>query len=119
MQEVNTGRYKLTEERFRLLSCSEIVDILESPKKYLISSKPLFKIELIYKNGPITTIEPKWNFEGTIWSIICDGKETYIENQYVKPFLKEICFDKYVCFNDRFYLLFQIADSLGKNEQLR
>jgi hypothetical protein len=111
----------LKEETFLSLSSCEIIDIIESPYQspyhILIPQTPLLKIELISKNTGKTTIEPLWYFDGTAWKVLSHDKIKYIAYEYLMSFLKDIQFDKYVYFEDRFYLLFQIADVLLNNQQ--
>ncbi len=113
--------YELKEETFLSLSSCEIIDIIESPYQspyhILIPQTPLLKIELISKNTGKTTIEPLWYFDGTAWKVLSHDKIKYIAYEYLMSFLKDIQFDKYVYFEDRFYLLFQIADVLLNNQQ--
>ena len=107
--------YELEEDSFLSLSCSEIINIIESPIESPYYHKPLFKIELIGKKTGKITIRPQWYFDGTAWIVLSHGKTMYVANEYLMSFLKDIQYDKYVYFEDRFYLLFQIADVLEKH----
>ena len=102
-------QYELEEDAFTSLSCSEIINIIESPDHMFAHYKPLLKIELISKNAGKITIEPQWYFDGTAWKVLSHGKERFVANEYLMFFLKDIQYDKYVCLYERFYLLFQIA----------
>ena len=113
MQDVTKEQFKLNENAFISLSCDEIVNVLETPNNLFASYKPLLKIELIFGNGDIISLEPKWYFEGTTWTVIHNELEAYLDNKYVMAFLNGIHFDKYAHFGERFYLLFQIAYSLN------
>lgn len=112
MQNIKKEQYKLNEDTFLSLSCDEILNIIESPNNLFSSFKPLLNLELAYENGEIISIEPKWYFEGTTWSVVKNGQEIFLDNKYVMSFLRDICFDKYAIFGERFYLLFQIADNI-------
>ena len=111
----NLDAYKLKEDAFLSLSCSEIINIIESPIESPYYHKPLFKIELIGKKTGKITIGPQWYFDGTAWIVLSHGKTMFVANEYLMSFLKDIQYDKYVYFEDRFYLLFQIADVLEKH----
>lgn len=108
--------YELEEDAFLSLSCSEIIDIIESPYHIYASSKPSFRIELISNNSGKTTIEPQWYFEGTAWNVLTQGRKMYIDNKYLISFLEDIQYDKYMYLYERFYFLFHIADVLRERE---
>ena len=99
------------------LSRNDIVNIIESPNTspnsfYLVHSKPILIIELTSNNGGSITIEPQWYFYNTAWKVLSQGKERYVGYEYIMAFLKDIQYDKYPFFGERFYLLFQIADAI-------
>ena len=108
--------YELEEDAFLSLSCSEIINILESPYHIFVSYKPLLKIELISNNSVKTTINPQWYFEGTAWNVLNQGRKMYIDNKYLISFLKDIQYDKYMYLSERFYFLFHIAYVLRVRE---
>ena len=90
---------------------------IESPNTspnsfYLVHSKPILIIELTSNNGGSITIEPQWYFYDTAWKVLSQGKERYVGYEYIMAFLKDIQYDKYPFFWERFYLLFQIADAI-------
>lgn len=107
----NLDAYKLKEDAFLSLSCDEIINILESPHIFA-DLKPMLIIELISKNAGRTTIAPQWYFDDTAWEILTHGKKMYVANEYPMSFLKDIQYDRYVDLQERFYLLFQIAQKL-------
>ena len=110
-------QYELEEDAFMSLSRNDIVNIIESPNTspnsfYLVHSKPILIIELTSNNGGSITIEPQWYFYDTAWKVLSQGKERYVGYEYIMAFLKDIQYDKYPFFWERFYLLFQIADAI-------
>ena len=111
-------QYELEEGAFMSLSRSDIVNIIESsisPTSFIgAHSKPTLIIELICNNAGSITIEPQWYFDGTPWKVLSQGKERYVGHEYVMSFLKDIQYDKYPLFWERFYLLLQIADMIKK-----
>ena len=115
---IEKEKYELEEDAFLSLSGREIVNIIESPPPsentlyFNIEYKPLMRIELISNNAGSITIEPLWHFDGTVWKVLSQGKERYVGNEYVMAFLKDIRYDKYAYFGEKFYLLFKIADDI-------
>ena len=116
IKDLPKDQYELDKNVFLLLSCSDIIKIVESPDQKIYIPKPLLKIELTGSDGCIMSMEPKSYYEGTAWEITCDGKKSYLDFEHVMSFLKETHFDKYAYFFERFYLLFQIADKLKGRE---
>ena len=109
-------QYELEEDAFLSLSSSEIVNIIESPHSSTYFSLGVYftpiTIELISNNTGSITIEPQWYFEGTAWKVQSQDKARYVGNEYIMSFLKDIQYDRYLFVGERFYLLFQIADSI-------
>lgn len=110
--DFNKDQYELEENAFLSLRCSEIITIIESPYHMFAHYKPLLKIDLISKDAGKITIEPQWYFDGTAWMVLSHGKKKYVANEYLISFLKDIKYDKYVYLYERFYILFQIAETL-------
>ena len=115
--DFNKDQYELEENAFLSLRCSEIITIIESPCQIFAHYKPLLKIELISKNAGKITIEPQWYFDGTAWMVLSHGKKKYVANEYCISFLKDIQYDKYVYLYERFYFLFQIAETLLQHRE--
>ena len=118
LDDFKKEQYELEEGAFMSLSRSDIVNIIESsisPTSFIgAHSKPTLIIELICNNAGSITIEPQWYFDGTPWKVLSQGKERYVGHEYVMSFLKDIQYDKYPLFWERFYLLLQIADMIKK-----
>ena len=110
--DFNKDQYELEENAFLSLRCSEIITIIESPYHMFAHYKPLLKIDLISKDAGKITIEPQWYFDGTAWMVLTHGKKKYVANEYLISFLKDIQYNKYVYLYERFYYLFQIAETL-------
>ena len=119
-QEFNKEHYELDEQEFLSLSCSDIIQIADFHiPRLFVPSLPLLRIELVDSYGETITIEPKRYYKGTAWGILSQGKETYINFECVMSFLRGIQFDRYACFLEKFYLLFQIAESIQNNKYQR
>lgn len=117
-QDSLKNEYELAEEYYLLLSCNDIIRIIESSNNMFAYYKPRLKIELVNADHEIISIEPQWYFKGTAWKVKFNGKEKYIDYKYVMSFLKEIQLkEEYYLFAERFYLLFQIADSKRKDNR--
>lgn len=114
LQNFKKVKYELKEDDFLLLSCNDIINIIESQHHQFLFRKPCLDItlELLSDKGKIIVIEPQWYFEGTAWRVKNSGKELYVSYEYIMSFLRTIHFDQYVCFWERFNLLFQIAESI-------
>ncbi len=122
LDDFKKEQYELEEDAFMSLSRSDIVNIIESsisPTSFIgVHSKPTLIIELICNNAGSITIEPQWYFDGTPWKVLSQGKERYVGHEYVMSFLKDIQYDKYPLFWERFYLLLQIAESTNKGDTI-
>ena len=110
--------YELKEEFFTSLKCDEIIEILTSDNHPFVYFIPLFKIQLYGPDINTISIKPISYFQGTAWSVLNNDKETYMDFKYINPFLRNTAFDKYVFFYERFYLLYQIADSFIRNQEI-
>lgn len=105
-------QYELEENEYLSLNCCDLIKIADSHFSHLfIPSKPLIKIEFVESSGETIIIEPQAYYKGTPWVIYYQGKETYVNFEYVMSFLRNIQFARYAYFLDRFYFLLQIAES--------
>lgn len=116
LQDFPKEQYELKMEEFLSLSCSDIVNMIESQHHHFLFERPCLgiKLELLSNTKKKIVIEPQWFFEGTAWRVKSSGKEVYIGYDYIMSFLHAVHFDKYTCFWEKFNLLFQIAESLVK-----
>ncbi len=105
-------QYELTEDDFLSLSCTDIINIIESPHQLFFANDTwAIKLELVDAKGKKIIIEPQWYFEGTAWKVKYTPKEIYVGYECVMSFLRDIHFNQYVFFWEKYNLLFQIAES--------
>lgn len=123
LDDFKKEQYELEEDAFMSLSRSDIVNIIESsisPTSFIgAHSKPTLIIELICNNAESITIEPQWYFEGTAWKVLSQDKERYVGYENIMSFLKDIHYDMYAAFTERFYLLLHIADRIKEKNVSR
>lgn len=105
-------QYELTEDEFLSLSCTDIINIVKSPRQ-LFSANDTWsiKLELLDSKGKKIVIAPQWYFEGTAWKVTFPKKEVYIGYEYIMSFLRDVHFNQYAFFWEKCNLLFQIAES--------
>lgn len=113
-------RYELTEDDFLSLSCTDIINIIESPHQLFFANNTWsIKLELLDTKGKKIVIEPQWYFKGTAWKVKFSQKEVYVGYEYILSFLRGIHFDQYAFFWEKYNLLFQIVESIiRKNKYL-
>ena len=107
--------YILNRETFLSLSCNDILKIIDTHYHFYFN-KPVTKIELFSSDGEAITIEPKFYYRGTPWSIFAHGQESYISNNHVMSFLRDARLDHIAIFYEKFCLLIQIADYILHQE---
>jgi hypothetical protein len=118
-QDFKKEQYELKEDEFLSLCCSDIIEIGNSHFSRLFTpSKPLIEICLVDSYGKIISIGPKGYYEGSAWVVNFQGKERYIDFECAMSFLRDIQFDRYAYFWNRFYLLFQIAENKKRIEEI-
>lgn len=112
LQSFSKNDYELRKEAFLELDCNEIIKMLECPHEFS-ALIPLLKIEM-YVSGKIISIRPVSYFKGTAWEVLSNKTRTYLEYNNVLSFLRETHYDNFVCFYERFFLLFQLADNMRR-----